>query len=110
MDWEKIYYFKPSEFTNPDKIDEAALLKLDQARSIAGVPFNISSSYRDDPNSSHSTGKAFDIRCHNSMWRYFIVESLLRVGFTRIGVYDCHIHADTDTEKDEYVMWTGISK
>ena len=110
MDWEKIYYFKPSEFTNPDKIDEAALLKLDQARSIAGVPFVITSSYRDDPDSSHSKGNAFDIRCHNSMSRYFMLEALFRVGFTRIGVYDCHIHADTDTERDEYVVWVDLSR
>lgn len=113
-------YFNHREFDSPDlpnsgiNMDETFLIMLDNARSLAGVPFNINSGYRTQahnlkvggsPNSSHMLGLAADIRCTDSSNRYFILNSLLDAGFTRIGIYQNFIHVDLDNTKVQNVIW-----
>jgi len=61
-------------------------------------------------NSAHFRGLAVDIRCRTSPKRYRILAALFKVGFTRIGVYDRHIHADCDSSLPQGVVWMGKSK
>jgi len=91
------------------------LLKLDEAREYAGIPFVINSAYRSPkhnkkvggkPNSSHIKGLAVDIRCNTSRNRFIILDALIAVGFNRIGIADSFIHVDLDLSKSDNVIWT----
>jgi uncharacterized protein YcbK (DUF882 family) len=100
-------------------LNEKLLEKLDQARDIKGSSIVITSGLRtfeenesiigSVEDSSHVSGRGVDLRAASSTERYALVKALLGAGFKRIGVYDRHIHADTDETKDQYVMWTGKS-
>lgn len=106
-----IMHFSPNEFEHPEKMNPVLLKALDEARTIAGVPFVITSSYRADSDTSHGRGNGVDIRCHTSGQRYWIVSALLQAGFNRIGIYDKHIHADCDDihRAPQNVIWWGTS-
>ena len=114
MNYKHLIYFEKSEFTEPEKMNPKLLLMLDTARKIAGIPFVINSSYRSSNkntsvggvnNSSHLAGLAVDIACSNSFDRFIIINALIRVGFTRIGIGKRHIHCDIDFEKNQDVIW-----
>lgn len=113
--------FDISEFDSPDlkgsgeEMKANFLTKLQEARTIAGIPFRINSGYRTKhhnktvggtPNSSHLKGLACDISCANSSERYAILHALVSVGFTRIGVGNTFIHVDLDLDKPQRVIWT----
>jgi zinc D-Ala-D-Ala carboxypeptidase len=118
-------YFKLSEFDSPDepgsgsKMNYSFIEKLDYARGNAGVKFSINSGYRSKNwnekvggrvgvgklMSSHCKGLAADIHCNNSRDRALIVQSLLNVGITRLGIADTFIHCDVDKDKDQDVIW-----
>ena len=104
-------YFKEIE----ENMCTEFLSKLDQAREHAGIPFYITSAYRTpehnakiggSPNSSHLKGLAVDISVINSRTRFKVLEALLHVGFSRIGIADNFIHVDDDYSKDVNVIWT----
>ena len=103
-------YFKESE----KNMDEGFLDSLDNARTIAGIPFIITSAWRSPehnkkvggtPNSSHLKGLAVDIVADDSRKRFTILQALIAAGFTRIGIAKTFIHVDGDTEKDPRVTW-----
>lgn len=114
----KLENFKLSEFDDPDFPNSGEenmcpifLTKLDLARSIAGVPFRITSGWRSKSrnervggkiNSSHLVGKAADIACIDSRSRFIIVKALIEAGFNRIGINAGRgfIHVDNDPAKD----------
>jgi zinc D-Ala-D-Ala carboxypeptidase len=113
-------WFNYSEFDSPDDpgsgnyMDEEFLDMLDEARSVAGIPFVITSGLRTEawnhrvggtPNSSHMKGCAADIACSTSRDRFLIVTALLEVGFDRIGIYDTYIHVDNDWEKNSALIF-----
>lgn len=117
--------FAPEEFECPCcgavQHQHASLALLQKARTLAGVAFPISEGggYRcaeynaaigGAPNSAHTRGYAYDITCSEEGRRFLILSSLLQVGFTRIGVYNLHIHADGDPSLRPYIVWTGKSK
>lgn len=104
-------YFKEIE----ENMNADFLNKLDEARERAGIPFVINSAYRSPehnakiggkPNSSHIKGLAVDISVTNSRQRFIVLNALLEVGFTRIGIADTFIHVDLDNEKSKDVIWT----
>lgn len=104
----KTTYFK--EIDN-GKMSLKLLAKLDRARARAGIPFNITSSYRPkDIYSTHSKGLAVDIMAKNSRQRFHILKALIDEGFNRIGIYSKHIHVDISQEKDLKVIWYGTYK
>lgn len=87
---------------------------LDEARSIANIPFRINSGTRCAsrnkqegglPSSAHLKGLAVDIRCPDSETRSKILTALLMVGFDRIGIAKSFIHVDIDTTKPTDVVW-----
>jgi zinc D-Ala-D-Ala carboxypeptidase len=115
--FEKLVHFKPDEkvdgrlsFPRPEKMNSAFLKKLDEARTKAGVPFIITSSFREDSKTSHGRGTGVDMRCAQSTQRFRILKALLEVGFSRIGVYDKHIHVDLDDQSPQGVVWWGTSE
>jgi uncharacterized protein YcbK (DUF882 family) len=119
-------YFKLSEFDSPDVVgsgeamDMDFLSRVDQARSIAQIPFKITSGFRTQQynegllargykasaNSSHLKGLAADIACTDSSSRHKIITALMKAGLNRIGIADTFIHVDADTSKPSNVIWT----
>ena len=113
-------HFETQEFdcpTHPNSginMDNAFLQMLDDARGIAGIPFNITSGYRTKnrnelvggvKNSSHLTGKAADIAVGSGGERYVILNSLIKANFKRLGVAKSFIHCDNDDSKPDSI-WT----
>jgi len=114
-------YFTYDEFDSPDapgsghQMHQEFLEMLDDARDIAQVPFVINSGFRTEehnrtipgssPDSSHLVGWAADIRATTSNRRWLVIEALIQVGFTRIGVADTFVHVDCDPAKVKNVMW-----
>ena len=113
--------FELSEFDSPDEqgsgkyMDETFLSMLDDARSIAGIPFIINSGFRTPSHnayvggkekSSHQYGYAVDLHCTGSRERSIIISSLQEAGFTRFGIGNTFIHVDSDPDKDANVIWT----
>lgn len=113
-------YFSESEFrrcTPPcslQDMSQALMLRLDNARQMAGIPFVLNSCYRSvayekskgrTGTSSHCKGLAVDIRCNSDANRWKIVKALIDNGFTRIGIGKTYIHADIDTQKTQGVIW-----
>ena len=112
--------FQHSEFDSPDltgsgwSMSILFLNMLDDARSIAGVPFFINSGFRTPernalvggkPDSSHLKGCAADIKAIDSRSRGLILKALRQVGFTRIGIAKTFIHVDSEESKDQNVTW-----
>ena len=105
-------HFEKHEFDSPDlpssgvNMDDGFLQMLDDARGIAGIPFNITSGYRTKnrnklvggvQNSSHLIGKACDISVQSGNERYIILNALIKSGFRRLGVAKTFIHCDNDS-------------
>ena len=100
-------------------LQPALVARLDWARQVAGVPFHITSGFRTPeenealggaPDSAHLRGWAADIRVTSTYRRFAIVGGALKAGFPRIGVYNGHVHLDSDPSLPTRVMWTGKSK
>ena len=113
-------YFKIEEFDSPDlqgsgfEMDKTFLSMIDNARSIAKIPFKINSGFRTHKrnrkvggkiNSSHLKGLAADISVTDSVSRFIVLNALKDVGFTRIGIAETFIHCDIDTTKTQKVIW-----
>ena len=116
----RLKHFTLDEFDSPDlpgsgdKMSSNFLKKLDKARSIADTPFKINSGYRTPkhnktvggkPGSSHTQGLAADIHCNNDTTRSLIVQALIEVWFTRIGIAKTLIHVDSDETKNSNRIW-----
>ena len=125
-----LVYFKKSEFQcncvsckekgdTGENMDMSFLRLLDRARQLTGgIPMKINSGYRCPThnknvggvkNSSHKNipCNAADISTKDSKTRYAILNALIQVGATRIGIGETFIHVDTDTkEKSPKVIWT----
>jgi hypothetical protein len=113
-------YFDRSEFIctcgcGGNEIEDGFMRALDEAREVAGVPFNITSGYRcvthnmavgGKKGSAHRMGLACDIHAPDSRTRYKILKGLIEAGFVRIGVSKDFIHVDADISKDQEVIWT----
>lgn len=108
-------WFKDQEILG---LDSNLVEMLDHARGIAGVPFVITSGRRSVAenataqgveNSAHLRGLAVDLACPLPGNRFKMVQALLMAGFRRIGVYNLHLHCDTDLSLPAPVMWVGVS-
>lgn len=114
--WDLLDHFTEDEdWGDPAKMDFGFMMMLDRCRRVAGIPFSISSGFREDDNgvldSAHEVGKAADIRVSHGHHRFIIVRAALFVGINRIGVYDKHVHLDTwDDAPATHVIWSGKSR
>jgi hypothetical protein len=94
------------------------VMRLDLARDLARVAFTLTDTTRTPEDakalgledSAHTTGWAVDIRVSSSHQCFRILLGLFLAGFTRIGVYDHHLHVDADPTKPPEVVWKGKSK
>lgn len=96
-------------------LDDGLCQMLSIARGKANVPFVITCGLRTPAqnaalaesvsDSAHLSGHAVDLACADSPTRYAMLSGLLDAGFTRIGIYSAHIHADNDTTKPPKVIW-----
>lgn len=116
--WSDINYFKESDFACKcgcgfNCISEELVFNLDEARSIAQIPFIVKSGCRcevhniaegGEKDSSHKKGLAVDISCRSDERRFSIVSALLKVGFKRILIYDTFIHVDIDLDKPNPII------
>ena len=100
-------------------MDDEFLKKLQCARTVAAIPFRISSGYRCPSynqeiggvqDSSHTKGMGCDIKAASGKDKVTMLRSFLAVGFTRVGMYDSHVHVDLDANKPQDVLWIGESK
>jgi zinc D-Ala-D-Ala carboxypeptidase len=99
-------------------LDPLLLGKLYRARALARVPFRITSGKRSTAenalaggvsDSSHIRGLAVDLACVDSIERFHMLNAIFLVGFTRVGVYNFHIHVDVDPTLPQNVAWVGVS-
>ena len=115
-----LQWFKYEEFNSPDepfsykKMEEELLKRLDFARTIAGIPFKITSGYRSrmhnrkvggKPTSSHCKGLAADIYVKDNNSRSIILNALIKARFNRIGIGKDFIHVDVDNNKSQDRIW-----
>ena len=111
-------HFDRTEFACPccgvEMLADYFAAKIDNARDVAGIPFEINSGYRcgphnesvgGKPDSAHRYGLACDIECTHSRQRFKIIDALIKAGIQRIGIGKTFIHADDDTTKDPEVAW-----
>jgi hypothetical protein len=91
-------------------------LKLQVLRDMIDQPIHITSGYRPGDSKSHGRGLAVDIvddLKHDSItsgWRFAVLKAALQLGFTRIGIYNSHIHLDLDPSLPQGVAWWGESE
>lgn len=112
--WDNFTHFSAGEFgEHADRMDAEFIALLDMARAMAGVPFVITSAWRDSTESkAHFLGKAVDLRAKDSGHRFKIVHACIMAGFCRVGVYykTGHVHVDRNTEDEGFpqdVFWVG---
>ena len=87
IDWEKVRYFKRSEFQHADKLDPLLIYSLDALRHAAGKSIKINSDYRDGDPGQHGQGKAADIVISGlSVVDQFLLAEKTRL-FSGIGIY-----------------------
>lgn len=96
-------------------LDDGLCQMLSIARGKANVPFIITCGLRTPAQNSalaesvsgsaHLTGHAVDLACADDAIRFAMLSGLLSAGFTRIGIYSAHIHADNDATKPPHVIW-----
>lgn len=97
-------------------MDGITMGRIQQARTIAGIPFNVNSAWRclrhnrdvgSKDDSSHREGYALDIEAINMSQRGIIQGALRDVGFNRFGInrFKGFIHVDDDPEKPADVLW-----
>lgn len=113
-DWDSLRYFKPSEFickcgcgAGTEEMLRDFMIRLENAREIAGIPFRISSGFRcakhnkfvgGVADSAHVRGLAADIITSGSSERFTILNAVLKF-FPRVGVDKNFIHVDFDLTK-----------
>jgi len=113
-------YFTQSDF---DKCTPTCMLEdmsptfmemLDSARHICNIPFVPTSAFRSeiyereqgrDGTSSHTKGLAIDLKATTSTERFKIINALISIGLTRIGIGENFIHVDMDKSKAQKVIW-----
>jgi len=115
---EEFKHFKLEEFECPccgaNRMNLETVERLDKARELSGVPYAITSGFRcalrnksigGAETSTHLAGRGADILTPTSTMRYKIIKGLLEAGFTRIGIYPSHVHADDHPDYSQEVMW-----
>lgn len=108
-------YFSPKEVAG---LKDELVSKLDMARGISGIPYKITSGYRDPAHnaavggvngSSHTLGIGCDISAVSSNQKFLIIKGAIQAGFNRIGIYADHIHLDCGHAPSfpQDVLWTS---
>ena len=62
------------------------------------------------PESSHVSSYGVDVQCNSSGQRQQMITAAQNAGFHRIGIYNSHLHLDSDPRKVAGVFWVGKSQ
>lgn len=111
IDWDKVKYFKPSEFTEPDKMNPRLIDLLDLFREEVGQPIKINASYATkghSPDSQHYKGNAVDVTCRrlDSKELFFYA---IKFPWGGIGLYNWGLHLDLRPLRLPRPTWARIS-
>ena len=112
-------YFKKSEFTCKcgcgfSDISVRLVHELDKVRELLGRQLIITSGCRcsdhnrqagGKENSDHLKGLAADLRVNSSIARFEVLQALLMVGISRIGIGENFIHVELNDSKPQQVVW-----
>jgi hypothetical protein len=107
-------HFNKEQDPNMIGVSDKLLSMLDNARTIADVPFIINSGLRSAEknkevggveDSAHLKGLAVDLACSDSFNRYKMIYGLFVAGFKRIEICKNHIHVDIDETKQQLVIF-----
>ena len=116
LDWCDIKHFKPSEFSEPNKMDYHFINRLDKFREMIDKPIIIHSSYRNDPKSKHFEGIAVDMHVVGvDLMDMFLLAEKSDL-FKGIGVYpnwnNAGLHIDMRRTEARWGCWTptGVEK
>lgn len=118
IDWKNLKHFKKEEFECKcgcgfNNINDELVLILENAREFANVPFKINCGVRCEKHnkevggvedSAHIKGLAVDISTRSDSLRFAIVEAVLKVGFSRVLMYDTFVHVDMDLTKPNPIL------
>ncbi|GAI37502.1 unnamed protein product [marine sediment metagenome] len=135
VNWNDVRYFNPKTdhllkcpCCKLLLINSGSIYKLDIARKISNVAYNINSACRCKSHdkelhpeqvklgiysgkSSHIADKetgiyssAFDIDTRNNRHRFRIVRGLILAGFSRLLIYPTFLHIDDDENKDQEII------
>lgn len=124
MEWDHDRWpnFAPIEFrcrhTGRDNMDPAFLDRLQALRTTIGIPFHITSGFRDPTHpaearkgqpGAHAMGRAADVAADGSL-KFLILKHAIPLGFTGIGVAKTFIHLDDILPGEGHmfrpVVWT----
>lgn len=123
MNWDKYENFEEDEFKCPCcgivNVSAHFLSKLQLGRDYSRIAYDISSGCRCKKHneevggkldSAHITSKfrkcmGADIKTRNNHERFLVLKGLILAGFTRIGIYDKHIHADAKHNAVQKITW-----
>lgn len=109
LDWCDIKHFKPSEFSEPNKMDYHFINRLDKFREMVDKPIIIHSSYRNDPKSKHYEGIAVDMHIVGvDLMDMFLLAEKSDL-FKGIGVYpnwnNAGLHIDMRRTEARWATW-----
>ena len=114
INWSNVKWFNAKEFSQPDAMNPKLIQRLDWLRGVVKEPIFITSSIREG-SKSHGEGDEVDIADNlvggelASRWRYKVLRAVFNSDFTRVGVYNRHVHLDVARHLDQYVCWWGES-
>jgi uncharacterized protein YcbK (DUF882 family) len=92
--------------------------RLQRIRDSIRMPIRITSGYRceaynakagGEKDSAHTTGEAVDVLMPSNEYRYLFLERAW-CWFSRIGIYDKHVHVDVSSTLPRPRCWIGVSK
>jgi len=94
-------------------MDSVFMQKTNLAREIANIPFIVNSGFRcvkhnkdiGSTSDNHPLGVAMDVQAITSRQRFIIINSLIKAGFTRIGIHKKFIHFDNNINNASDVLW-----
>ena len=87
VDWNKVRFFKPSEFQHPEQLDPLLIYSIDALRDAAGRSIKINSDYRPGDPGQHGLGRAVDIVISGlHVVDQFLLAEKTRL-FAGIGIY-----------------------
>lgn len=107
-------HFNKVDDPNMIGLSDKLMSMLDNARTIADIPFIITRGLDTPehnkavggvPNSAHLKGLGADLQCTDSSNRFAMVYSLFVAGFKRIEITKSHIHVDIDESKAQRVIF-----
>lgn len=119
-------YFKDSEFVRPELLRPEMKDLLDYLRELYGSPLIVSSSLRSDKKnasvggagqSSHRLApdglySGIDLTTPSNKLtgaqKFRLVHLAIDAGFSRIGIYEKHIHLDIEKHLPQDVLWIGV--